>query len=164
MKMKQCAICDKHLECEEPKILTIGGYGTPKYLCDECAEDIDIATLDRDYDNIAAAIERLGNKMSSFDPDGVTYKTVSSIMKSSADRAKQIKDGTYDFALDEEEDTDGFDELPEELLETEEDRALDERDEERQKKFDSVFNWISFGLLTAAVIFVLVKILITYVF
>ncbi|MBQ7386941.1 MAG: hypothetical protein IJW03_02115 [Clostridia bacterium] len=162
--MKQCAICDRLIEREDAPILTMGAYGNPKLLCDECAHDIDVATLDRDYDNIAAAMDRIGKKMSNYDPDGATYKIVSSIMENVAERAKQIKDGTYDFALDEVTDDEGFEEIPEELQEPEEDKALDERDERRQQKFDSVFNWISFGLIVAAVIFVLYRVLDTYVF
>ncbi len=161
--MKQCAICDRNIECEEPNILTMGAYGKPKYLCEDCSSDIETATLERDYEKIAAAMDRLGEKMANFDPDSITYRTVSAIMESAAERAKQIKGGTYDFSLDETED-EGFDEIPEELLETEEDRELDERDEKRQKTFDSVFNWVSLGLIIAAVIFVIYRVLDTYVF
>lgn len=162
--MKQCAICDRHVEAEDAPILTMGAYGNPKYLCDECAEDLDIATLGKEYDEILAAMDRIGKRMSDFDPDGVTYKNVSAIMERAAERAKQIKAGTYDFALDEAEDEESFDEIPEELLETEEDKELDKRDEEKQKRFDAVFNWISFGAIIGALGFLVYKILDTYVF
>lgn len=161
--MKQCVICDKIIEREDAPILAMGAYGNPKLLCDECAADIETVTTERDYEKIAASMARLGDKMANFDPDSMTYRTVSEIMAKAAERAKAIKAGTYDFALDEVED-EGFDEIPEELLETEEDRALDEQDEQAQRKFDSVFNWVSFGLITAAVIFVLYRLLDTYVF
>lgn len=161
--MKQCVICDKAIEREDAPILGMSGYGNPKLLCDECAEDIETVTSERDCDKIAEAMARLSEKMSDFDPDSMTYVIVSDIMARAAERAKAIKDGTYDFALDEEEE-ESFDEIPEELLETEEDRELDARDEERQRKFDSVFNWVSFILITAAVLFVLYRLLDTYVF
>ena len=161
--MKQCVICDKIVEREDAPILAMGAYGNPKLLCDECADDIETVTTDRDYEKIADAMARLGDKMANFDPDSMTYRIVSVIMAKAAARAKAIKAGTYDFALDEVEE-EGFDEIPEELLETEEDRALDEQDEEAQRKFDSVFNWVSFGLVTAAVLFVLYRLLVTYVF
>ena len=162
--MKQCVICDKVFESEDAPILAMGAYGTPKYLCEECAADIETVTCERDCDKIAEAMARLGDKMASFDPDSMTYRTVEGIMAHAAERARAIKAGTYDFALDEVEEESSFDEIPEELLETEEDRALDARDEERQRKFDSVFNWVSFGLITAAVIFVVYRLLSTYVF
>ena len=161
--MKQCVICDKAIEREDAPILAMSGYGNPKLLCDECAEDIEIVTSERDCEKIAEAMARLSEKMANFDPDSMTYAIVSGIMANAAERAKAIKDGTYDFALDEEEE-ESFDEIPEELLETEEDRELDARDEERQRKFDSVFNWVSFILITAAVLFVLYRLLDTYVF
>lgn len=162
--MKQCAICDRHVEAETAPILTMGAYGVPKYLCEECAADLDVATLGTDYDEIAAAIERVGNKMSNFDPDGQTYKTVSALMERAAARAKAIKEGTYDFALDAEESAEGFEELPDELLETEEDRELDRQDEEKQKEFDKFFNWVSLGVLVAAVLLVIWRVLDTWVF
>ncbi len=164
--MKKCAICDKEVEIENAPILTMGAYGVPKYLCDECAGDLDCATLGTDYGEISAAIERVGNKMSNFDPDGQTYMTVSKIMENSAARAKAIKEETYDFALDEEQknEDDAFDELPEELLETEEDRELDRRDEEKQKLFDKIFNWISLGAVGAVLLFIIWRALDTWVF
>lgn len=162
--MKQCAICDRHIEAEDAPILTMGAYGNPKYLCDECARVLDIATLGKEYNEIAAAMERIGERMSDFDPDGVTYKTVSDIMEHAAERAKAIKEGTYDFALDEAEDEESFDEIPEELLETEEDKELDKKDEEKQKQFDKFFNWVSLGAIIGALGFVIYKILDAYVF
>ena len=162
--MKQCAICDKPIDSENAPILTMGAYGNPKYLCDECAADLDVATLGTDYEQIAAAIERIGNRMSNFDPDSITFKNVSVIMANAADRAKLIKEGTYDFALDEAVDEDELDEIPEDMLETEEDRELDAKDVENQKKFDKIFNWISFGVVIAALGFVVYKILDTYLF
>ena len=161
--MKQCAICDKFIENEEAPILTMGGFGNPRYLCDECADDLDIITDGADYETIAAAMERLGQRMSNFDPDSHTYKTVSVIMAKAAVRAKAIKEGTYDFSSD-SEDEDSFDEIPEELRETEEDRELDRMDEEKQKKFDKIFDWVSLGAIIAAALFVLWRVLDSWVF
>ena len=142
--MEKCTICDVELISEEPKILTMGAYGTPKYLCLCCSDDIDEATRGKDINSIAAAMDRLGKRMAETNPDKLTFDTVNTIMESAAERAKRIKEGTYDFSLDDEEsdDDDGFDEIPEELLESEEDVALDKKDEENMKKFDKVYNII----------------------
>ena len=149
--MEKCTICDVELISEEPKILTMGAYGTPKYLCLCCSDDIDEATRGKDIDSIAAAMDRLGKRMAETNPDKLTFDTVNTIMESAAERAKRIKEGTYDFSLDDEEsdDDDGFDEIPEELLETEEDRELDRADEEVLRKFDKFYN-ILVGVLSAA--------------
>ena len=56
--MKQCVICDKMIESEDAPILAMSGYGNPKLLCDECAEDIEIVTSERDCDKIAEAMAR----------------------------------------------------------------------------------------------------------
>ena len=162
--MKQCTICDKYTENENAPILTMGAYGVPKYLCDECAADIDTATLSHDYEEAADAIARLGERVADCDPDGLTFKNVSAILSSAAERAQQIKDGTYDFSLDDAEDDNSFDEIPEELQASDEDAELDAIDEEKQRRFDKVFNWISIGAITAALLYVLWRVLDAYVF
>ena len=65
---------------------------------------------------------------------------------------QKIKEGTYDFALDDVED--GFDEIPEELQETEEDRILDEKEKAANEKFDKLMNklWIVVGAVAAVAI------------
>ena len=163
--MCNCSICNKEILTEEPKILVMGAYGMPKYLCDECSRDIDEVTLGKDYETIAAAMDRVGEKLSCSNPDNTTFMTVNSIMEESAERAKLIKEGKYDFALDEEEaDEEGFDEIPEELKETEEDRALDEADAEREKKFDTIYNILVAVLSVAFVVFLVWRILDVFVF
>ena len=71
----------------------------------------------------------------------------------------KIKDGEYDFALDEAEEEEGFDEIPEELLESEEDIALDKADEEKMKKFDKVYNYVLIGAIIALVGIVIYKLI-----
>ena len=78
----------------------------------------------------------------------------------SAERAQKIKQGNYDFSLDEIADADsedGFDDIPEELRETEEDRLQDEKDAELLKKIDKVLNWLWIGVGAFAVIVVIIK-------
>ena len=66
--------------------------------------------------------------------------------------------GTYDFALDEVESDEGFDEIPEELQETEEDRLLDEKEAEANAKLDKFLNWAWVGVAIAVVGFIIYRI------
>lgn len=154
--MDKCSICNKEIDTETAPLLTIGGYGIPRYLCDECSADIETATTSRDAAECADAIGKIGEKMANGDPDGATYRNVCKILDSAKERASLIAAGEYDFALDEAED-DSFDEIPEDIQETEEDRALDEQDEEKARKIDKVFNWIYIGIGVAFAAYVIWK-------
>ena len=148
---KNCSTCLTRITSEDAPVLIMGAYGTPKLLCDECAALIDTITLGREYDEITAAMQALTEKMSSANiDDRFTVDTVTKILSDSAVRAQKIKEGTYDFVLDEQED-EGFDEIPEELQETEEDRLLDEKEAEDNAKFDKFMNklWIVLGIAAA---------------
>ena len=152
---KICATCLRRIETEEAPVLTMGAYGTPKLLCDDCAALVDIVTLGRDYDEISDAMQKLTDRMSASNVDDrFTIATVTEILSESAARAQQIKDGTYDFALDEAKEEESFDEIPEELRETEEDRILDEKDAEANAQFDKFMNkmWIVVGIAAAGVL------------
>ena len=147
----KCCICDGVITRDDAPVLTMGAVGTPKLLCDECAELLDTATLGREVEEIESAMDRLGKKMGESNPDRATFNIVSGLMAKAAGRGKAIKLGKYDCSMDEQDDEsdDGeFDEIPEELLETEEDRALDQKDEENMEKFNKVYNVI----LAAAII------------
>jgi hypothetical protein len=162
----KCTVCNKEFKSEEPKILAMGAYGTPKYVCDGCSEDLDEATLGREPEKIAAAMDRIGQRLADTNPDKSTFMTVNSVMKAAAERANLIKEGKYDFSLDEEpdEEEEGFDEIPEELLETEEDKELDRQDEEKLKKFDKVYNVIIAVALAATAGIIIWRILDTFLF
>ena len=165
--MRKCTICHKEITAEDAPILVMGAYGIPKVLCDECSRDLDTVTGGKEYDGISEAMNRLGERMSESSPDAQTLCVVNSILEDAAERAKQIRDGSYDFSLDEEEgenDANAFDEIPEELAETEEDREKDRIDEERNKKFDKYFNWVTIGALIGVALFVIWKILDAYLF
>ncbi len=156
--MDDCVICSAPVDEEGASVLEIGGYGNPKYLCSECSLDLDTVTLDRDTDNISSAMERITKKIGEADLSANTFATVTAILERAAARAKAIKDGTYDFALDEAEaQEDGFDEIPEELRETEEDVELDKQDEERAEKVNQIFDYITFGAVIGIVIFAIWK-------
>ena len=126
-------------------------------MCGECQSLLDTATLGREYEEIANAMDAIGKRMADSTPDNQSYEVVNALLTDAAERAKKIKAGEYDFSLDEEPAED--EEIPEELLETEEDRALDKRDEEREKKFNKVFNWVTGIVFAAAAILIIVKII-----
>ena len=157
--MKNCSICKRTVDTENAPILTMGGFGNPRFLCDECASDVEIALYARDTEKIEASMQNLSKKLAaSSNDDGLTIETVSDIFAKAGERAKAIKDGTYDFSEDESEE-EGFDEIPEELQESEEDAELDRKDVETAKKIDKISNWITLGVLVAALIFFVVKII-----
>ena len=163
--MAKCCICDRHLEGEDGPVLAMGAAGVPRLLCDDCAALLDTATEGRDYDEIKAAMEKLGKIMADNDPDSVTYSIVSGLMVDASERAKAIKDGSYDFDLDlVEEDDGGLEEIPEEMLETEEDKEKDVKDEEKMKRFDKIYN-IILGIVCAVTAGLIIwKLLDTFVF
>ncbi len=156
---KNCCTCLKNVDPDTAPVLIMGAYGTPKLLCDDCAALIDTMTLGRDYDEITSAMHTLTDSMSvSNVDDQIVFETVTKLLEDSAKRAQKIKDGTYDFALDEVENDDGFDELPDELQETEEDRLLDEKDAAANARFDKVMKWAWIGVGILAAAFVIYKI------
>lgn len=153
MSDKYCAVCLAKIENEDAPVLAMGSYGVPRLLCDDCAADLDTATRGTDYGEIAAAMDRISLKLSRANiDDKVTMNTVTELLVEAARRATEIKNGTYDFALDEcvEEDY----EIPEELKESEEDRALDEADKKKTERFDRVMNWIWAGVLLGFLAFI----------
>lgn len=163
--MKKCTICGGAEVYEDSPILVMGAYGIPKCLCDTCAKDMECATGGKDYAEIEAAMERLGKRMSDFSADKQTYETVNGLLLEAAERAKKIKDGSYDFSLDEQPPAeDELLDIPEELLESREDAELDRADEEKQKKFDKFFNWVTIGAFAGALGFVIYKLLERFVF
>ena len=142
-------------------------FGNPKLLCEECEADIETVTADRDYDKIVSAIERLGLRVSDSQTiDAQSYEAVKNILETAGDRATAIKNGTYDFSLDEaaEEEEEGYDDIPEDMKETEEDAELDRKDEENMKKFDKVFTWVAIAAFAAVGVFIVYRLLDMWVF
>jgi hypothetical protein len=116
----------------------------------DCAEDIDLITSDNDPEVIEASMSKLTGKLSSSSvEDRLVVETVTAIFSEAGERAKKIKEGTYDFSKDEAQEE--IDDIPEQLLETEEDRALDEEEEKQRKKLDGIMNWISLAAVVIAV-------------
>lgn len=146
---KLCAVCKKKVDSETAAILTLGGYANAKYLCEECDSDMEIATRSRDCSEISSAMDRITKKMSDAGiDDKLSLKTVSELLSEAKERAEKIKLGEYDFAEEEENDA-AVEEVPEELRETEEDKILDEKEREQNKKIDRVIGIIS-GIVISA--------------
>ncbi len=160
--MAKCCMCDSHIEREDAPVLSMGGAGYARVLCDRCAGLLDTATLGQDFDEIKSTIVEIGNLMADHDPDQVTFAIVSKLMLDASERAKAIKDGTYDFSLDSEENSEGFDEIPEELRESEEDIQKDKEDEEKLEKFNKFYNYVLIGAGIAAAGFIIWKIIQTF--
>lgn len=161
--MSNCCICNRKIDREDPAVLAMGGAGIPRYLCDECEQLLDTATLSKDHEEAGVAIGRLSKMMADNDPDPVTYAIVKQILLTSSDRAVAIKEGKYDFSLDEKPvEEDGFEEIPEELQESEEDKEKDRIDEEKMKKFDKIYNVFLIVLCVAFVGFLVWKVIETF--
>ena len=74
------------------------------------------------------------------------------------ERAEKIKSGEYDFSLDGEDEGESEDsDIPTELLESEEDRLLDEKEAEEAKRADKLVTAVSSVIFAAALIFFLLK-------
>ncbi len=140
MKDERCSLCLEAVDSEEADILTMGGYGTPKYLCPECAKKIENVMGGRDYDSIVLSLDELNSTVLKNNIDNhAVLKSITEILAKGAERASKIKEGTLDFddELAEGESEEEFD-ITEDLEESEEDRLLDEKEKEVQKKFDKI--------------------------
>ncbi len=128
----------------------MGAYGNPRYLCDACARELDLATASREVAEIEAAMASLGDKMLKNTPDSASFEAVEDILSAAKDRCEKIADGSYDFTLDDSEiASDGepiLEDIPEELCESEEDRELDRQETEKQKQIDRFFDYVNVGL------------------
>ena len=135
---KLCSICKKEINSEDASILAMGGFGNPKYICDDCAEELDKVVRGQDYDEIMSSMAVISDKISrSSIDDQLTVDTVKSLFSEAKDRAEKIKSGDYDFSLDAIED-DAADDIPEALKETEEDRMLDEEERIENEKRNEI--------------------------
>lgn len=148
-----CSVCLKGIENEDAPVLTMGHFARPRLLCDECAALIETALRSRDPDAAEAAMAKLGEHVSANSTDdSAVLEALEDIFKESSERAKRIRDGEYDFALDENDGFEGFEEIPEELLETDEDRKKTEREEETNRKFNKVMDIVTAAIFAAAAV------------
>ena len=161
---KYCSICKAKVSEEDAAILTLGGFGNPRYMCSLCEADFDFATRSHSLDEISGAMDRIGKKMSSSRvDDALVLKTVREIMESASSRAEKIKSGEYDFSLDEAKDGGEDYEIPEELLETEEDKETERRESEKNAKFEKISNYICIAAILAVFGYVVYRLITTFI-
>ncbi len=154
IKRKRCALCYSTVEGENLPVLAIGAYGAPRYLCSNCEQLVEGASFGTDYDDIVASLDSIGSLLTERNiDDPTTLNTILPLLEESAKRAQKIKDGEWDFTLDEEARSEEY-EIPEELLESEEDKLLDKKEEETGKKIDRVMNWVYLAMLLGALAFI----------
>lgn len=161
---KLCSICNKKVDSETAAILTIGGYGNPKYICEECDGDFAGATGAKDIEVIKASMDRISKKLtSSGQTDKLVLKSVGEIMEQASSRAQKIQGGDYDFSAEETEDSYEEQGIPEELKETEEDKELDRKEAERNKKIDKIINWVSAAALLGVLGYAIYRLITNYI-
>ena len=148
---KLCCLCKKGVDAENAPVLTMGGFGNPRYLCDECADNVEQMTTARDVNIIKENIECLSDKMAHAGiDDAATLDAMDALLVDVRWRTEAIKEGKLDFDKEEQalgSEIVGDPEIPEELRETEEDKALDEEELRKKTKFDKIFNWIALGII-----------------
>jgi len=155
--MRHCSICKREVDENEAPILAMGGFGNPKYLCAECAEDIDDVIGAKEPEKIELSMAKISGKLSESDTDDMLVaETIKEIFSAAGERAKKIRNGTYDFSEDETE-KDEITDIPEELLETEEDKARDEREAKAGKLYDKIFNWVALAAFLAVIVIFIIN-------
>ena len=162
--MKRCSVCQRHIEAEEPAILTMTAVAKPKYLCRECEALFDKATLSKNPEEISEAIDEIGCVIKDANnDDALILETVSTIIENATERGELIKSGVYDFANDELAEEEINEEVPEELKESEEDRLLDEEDEKVRKKFDRIMNYVTGVAFGAALVYIIYRVISSFI-
>lgn len=154
---KKCTVCAEIFDGAEASILTMSGFGNARFICPECSKLLDTVTLDTDYDKIISAMDSLG-KRNALDPaDSAAVTALTEILDGAKERAEKIKSGEYDFSLDTETDSDELEEIPEELREREEDRALDEKEAKQNAVMDKISSWVCGAILVGAIIYAVIR-------
>lgn len=152
---KYCSIC-KGEAPEDASILTVGRLGYPRYLCEECDRLLADATTEKTYEAISRAFDDLGARIAAGNiDDEIVSDAITEILGKARERAEAIKDGSYDFALDPNEemaededeaedavecDSEGLPFGAEEEL-TEEEIAKREKSEKVAAKVNTITNW-----------------------
>ena len=154
--MKRCSICKAEVDEEKASILTMGGFGNPKYLCEKCAGDMDKVTESDDPDMIREGMDGILNSITkSGVDDQVVINTVKNIFADVNERIAKIQSGNYSPDEDEAWEEELLD-VPEELKESEEDRKLDEEDARKAKIVDRIFNWIGIPAFVIAMVLIVI--------
>lgn len=174
--MDICSICLKNIDEENAPILTISGYGKPRYLCPHCEKLVSTVCESNDRGEVSEAIEKIG---ASLTVESVEDKPVISALNElfeeakarlenpeaynkakeaeiDGDEAEGLCDSPESAATENVESEEIFD-IPAELCESEEDRQKDEDDKKKSKIFDTVIGWAAAAILIGAIVFFVVK-------
>ena len=157
MDERKCTVCKNVFDGKDASILTMSGFGNARYICPECSALLDTATTDKDYENITAAISEIGERANLDVADTAAVDAFTEILDSAKERAEKIKLDEYDFSLDGEDGA--LEEIPDDLKETEEDKALDEAEAKQIAVIDKITSWICGAMLVATVVYVIVKLI-----
>ena len=134
-----CSVCGAPAEAEEPAILTVSGYGNPRYLCQRCEENYNVLINSIDRDELNAAVEEIYGEINRRGVDDeAVLNTTSEIIETAKERMESVKAGTYNPEQKHEEE-----EIPEELFMTEEEIAAEEEENKRSEKFDKILNRVT---------------------
>ena len=158
--MGKCCICKKEIDTETAPILFMGGAGNPRCLCDECDAKIMEATTGKEYDGIIESCRSLGKTLETADSNDMkVIVTVGELIKKATERAELIKNGEYDFSLDEAEaaNTEPEFEITDDIAESEEDKLLDEKEAKVNRIVDNVITWVMGLAIVAAGAFFVIK-------
>jgi len=160
-KRTSCSVCRAEIECGEGAVLAVGGFGTPRFICDGCAADFDAATTEKEVGAIDAAIDRISKKMTaSAADDDFVLVTVDALMKNARERREKIRLGEYDFSLDEVSESENG--VPEELLESEEDIQNEKIEAEKNAKYEKITNIVCAILAIGALGFVIYEMIMRF--
>ena len=156
--MHHCALC--YRESEDPALFFISKYGKPKYICEACEKEYETATRDRDPDTAEQALQGLYEKAKQ-NPDVAVVEMLGNTLREANQRITEIRNGSYDFAKDEEDDPDMLLEVPEELRQDPEEAEEEQAAAEKEKSVtrgDRILNLCWLILLLCALGFVAYKI------
>lgn len=176
--MNRCSFCLRTIEGDDAPILTISGFGKPRLLCPHCDKLVGTICDSTDKVEVSEAIEKIGESLTLANVDD---KAVFDTLKAMIDEARvRIEEGVLPItdapdeqgdavAEDNEADTlvknteaaaeEIFD-IPEELRESDEDRAKDEKEAKHSKVMDSVVGWAAAAILVATIVIFIVKFII----
>lgn len=147
----KCCICQQEVAREDAPVLTYGGYGHPRVLCDRCDACLTSLTRGREPATVRTAMEELSALRPLMDErDMAATRELTLLVDGAAERLRAIEAGEYDFAAEEAEDG-AVEDVPEELLETEEEREAEEQREERERKNDRIFSYVWSVVMVAAI-------------
>ncbi len=153
--MSYCSLCD--MQSEDTELFFITKRGSPRHICKNCAALYETATRDKDPDKAEEALNALYTLAGKL-RDLSVLEMLSDTLSEAKTRIEAIRNGSYDFALDEEEELeDTLTEIPEELRQDPEEAEAEAAAEEATKEpsvGDHILNWlwVALGIVAAGVI------------